>query len=179
MAVPNVRRHFHSSAQITDLDGAVEQTVLSRTVTLTDAQIKTLPTVGVEIMPAPGAGLAILPIYAYFKSHIVTGYTISGGGGTAYWQLFTGDPFGTSRELTDLALFDGGGGGQDSFGIFPIPVLDTASEAGRAVGPFTDVTFHENTAVYLADVWDGVSNYTGGNAANTASITVVYVVVDL
>ena len=53
------------------VNGASVQTVYSQTATLTDDQIKALPTTQVEIVAAPGAGKIIIPLFG--GSAILTG----------------------------------------------------------------------------------------------------------
>ena len=64
MSFPDLGRHFHTGEQI--IGGAVQQTVLSRTVTLTPADLHALDTTPVEIVPAGGVGTVIIPLQAWF-----------------------------------------------------------------------------------------------------------------
>lgn len=77
-----------SAAQVLGWLGAA--TVLTATVTLTDTQIKGLPTATyVELVPAPGAGFMVVPLMLRAYAKIVTPYT--GINADAYANPHTAD----------------------------------------------------------------------------------------
>ena len=157
--------------------GAVEQTVLSRTVTLTDAQIKALPGTDIEIVPAVSAGQIIAVvgglIYCDTTAAIYTNidatarveiqYT-SGGAGPALTQI---DNF--NLGVTDMLA----AGGIVTYSLGPKANViggETFGFAGQDV---------EGDGLELAASNGAAGNFTGGNAANFMKVTVFYVVVDL
>jgi len=152
--------------------------VLSATVELTDAQIKTLPTTPVELVAAQGSGKAIIPISCIAISDFSGGaYTNITG---ASWQLAVdgdnpiGSPFDAFAALGDVG----------NIYVCQIACNDFYTGAGDFAGssityPVTVKSSYDNKELNLVDAFGGVTNYTGGNAANTLKVTVYYVVVDL
>lgn len=144
------------------------QTILSHTVTLTDAQVKALPTTAVEIVPAPGADLVIVPILAFLfltQPSIYTNVSAnasfnlvwpSAGDATIYADagLLSSDP---SFVALHGASFDNGGS-QYGFAFDSAIVNKKLSIDGN------------NPAM---------GNFTGGGAGNSLRVTVLYTVVDV
>lgn len=158
--------------------GAVEQTVLSRTVTLTDAQIKALPTTAVELVPAPGAGSIILFLHAFSVfSAPATGYSMDIS--PAYLQVYSGDPnaVGDSTDVSGLVTFGESLTGTHIALFTQKFAWDDVEGMPKTIQGTLD--FYDNKALYLADAWVGNANYTGGDAGNSLSVTVLYTVVDL
>ncbi len=157
------------------LAGSSSGGLLSATVELTDAQIKALPTTGIEIVAAPGAGKAIDIISCIVSTNFVTAYTnitdaslsfLDNDGSEIGLTLPTTVILGTTTryigKMTTPLVFLGSGSFDGSFITQPTS--------------FADI---ENKPIVIKDYYAGVSNYTGGNAANTLKVTVYYVVVDL
>jgi hypothetical protein len=152
-----------------------EQTILSITVPLTDAQIKALPTTAIELVPAPGADKIIVPIAGFVILDTTAGLYVASG--DASWQLLLG-----SQEFSGLlqpTIFTTDAG--ILFFWFPLPFMGTG--AGPAAGYL--VTSGEtgagviNQPVRIKDDYNGVADYTGGNAANSMTVTVLYTIVDM
>lgn len=151
--------------------------LLSATVTLTDEQIKALPTTPIQLVAAPGAGKFILPIscVAVLNLQPAGQYTDADN---ASWTIITqAQDYVSAVANSNIALI-----GIGDIVVFSFPFLNTGA------GTFAGITHTapeyssadiENEALYIADVWNGVTNYTGGNASNTLKVTMYYVVVDL
>lgn len=147
------------------------------TVTLTDAQIKTLPTISVEVLPAPGANKIILLFGGYFVLDSRGGsYTNIAN---ASWQFgFDYNKFWSSTTLVQTIL----GGNPD---IYIMQIAGTALQtgtgdfAGEVLVAQSTVQLDVNTPLFLRDIYDGVTNYTGGNAANLLKVNLYYAIVDL
>lgn len=147
------------------------------TVTLTDAQIKALPTTPVQVVAAPGVGKIIRPV--------LTTILLNNTGGAytnvvdASLVLRLGTTWVSGVMLMETALL---ATAQNSW-VFQIPAL--ASGSGTFAGEFVTVlqgntlSGQENQTLNIKDDYAGGSDYTGGNAANTLKVTVYYVVVDL
>lgn len=142
--------------------------VLSASVTLTHAQILTLPTTPVEVVPAPGAGLILSPVNMLAYFHGTDPYTNYDGTGA------------------QLGLLQGG------FSILAVPMAGLVTyEDADAVQPFnahnayTEGTAANDLASEFVDqplmvyADNTLGNYTGGNVANTLKITVWYTVFEV
>lgn len=164
--------------------GSNIQTVYSTTVTLTDAQIKALPTTPVQIVAAPGAGKYI----NYISGNILA--TIQDGGAytdidddsamfvavgdhvVSAYLLKSSSATPEQVTLTDILTATTGR-------IIGVPQYsDFSSGWGAVANGAANLSDFENTALNLTLDF-GSGNLTGGNAANTLKITVFYSVEDV
>lgn len=157
--------------------GAAGGSILSATVELTDAQIKTLPSVPIEILTAPGAGKINLIISCF----VVLDNSAGGYTGFADASLSIKNAL-QNIDVNIPAIFSTA---LQTPGVHFIPILvpyiseGAGTFAGQQVTNKMLLSTLENQALFISDYWAGVSNYGGGNAANTLNVTVYYVVHDL
>jgi len=157
------------------------------TVTLTDAQIKALPTTGIELVQAPGDLKLINPISMVLHladwtadySNIHASSIISAVLGSA------GAVFLPIRELVvsgvSSLLAGGGPDGTVAFSMLKFNAIagGTYSQTGFAAltGPYeSDVV---NQALSLTCNNQGSGNFTDGNAAQSLRVTTYYTIVDV
>lgn len=192
-------RRYYVSESLEDLlalanagGGATEVTVYQLKTTLTDAQIKALPTTPVELVPAPGAGKTIMvqsvlfyrptlvALYAGYVEYdqVCLAYATHPSGNSAINTGFSHVV--TDMTITDLRdlLFQET---YDSPVFYDSPAqlfVDGYVPAKRLASSKTDI---ENKGiVYKLISGDGEPvNWTGGHASNTLEITVFYSIVDL
>lgn len=176
--------HLSGTAFVVEDDGSTHPLLLvtspitkTAIITLTDAQIKALPTNGIEIVPAPGENKILLLLGGYFVLRSFGSYTNIAN---ASWTFgFNNNKFWSGTTLVQTIL-----GGNSNIYIAQIsgPALQTGTGdfSGEVVvsGGVTNQT-DANTPLILRDTYDGVSDYTGGNAGNTLKVTVYYIIVDL
>jgi hypothetical protein len=170
---------WDASSQAPVTNGFSVQTVYSASVTLTDAQIKALPTTGVEVVPAPGAGKAILCQSAVLDYDISVAYTADTDASVSIYRA------GTSSNATFLGLTQPVLGGTGRyFMMLPGParaiIADTGTFAYTAhIDQLTTIENMENKGLVVQDREGGVADYTGGDAANTLTVTVYYSIFDV
>ena len=132
-------------------------------VTLTDEQIKTLDEAGVIVVPAPGAGKIISVIQWQLVMDFSGGAYSGTGVGTNALQLYVEGSSSTVSQTITIAANS----------TTPEYLSRTVS---AAVSQFF-LSAIENKAI---EVWSNLSNnLTGGNAANTLKVRVVYTEVDV
>lgn len=152
--------------------------VLSRTVTLTDAEIKALPTTGIEVIPAPGAGKAIYLMGAFLQSDFTAGVYIDSGTGDESLVLLAATNY-LSNLFTSWSGVLTSGTKQSSYINSGFVEPGAGSFTGEVVNPLRVASSDiENAAVIIKDDFNGVPDYTGGNAANTLDVTVFYTIVN-
>lgn len=146
---------------------------LTTTVTLTNAQIKTLPTTPVEIVAAPGMGKVLFPqsafLYAYYADP--GGYDNVNASSKIAWS---GEPTDLAPAIaetrSDLLLQNG----QDISTMLPF-YFDITGGSPKPQGGFIDPILTGPLKILATNATDG--NFTGGNADNTLRVTVVYRVI--
>jgi len=163
------------------LEATNQVAVLTKTVTLTDAQIKALPTTSVDIVPAPSAGRMLVPFAAAFITNFdAAGYTNVDPGAWVYLQW--GSDWASHGPSHDFASVKDANGSILTFGgqqFFPV-VLGTANDGNGSNFPPGDVASKFAGKPISAYVINGVlGNLTGGDPANTLTVTVLYAVVDV
>jgi hypothetical protein len=152
------------------------QTVYVASRTLTNAEIKALPTTGIELVPAQGVNTLCVPVsYKVYLDNSAGGYTNCAD---ANWDLYSDDvaaavaadaltaawPLGVPLAAPSIygytfpcqgALYPGSG-----------------TFAGQTFGLSTVLA---NKGIVIKDKWNG-SDYTGGHNSNTAKIIIHYTV---
>ena len=149
--------------------------LLSATVTLTDAQIKALPTTPIQILASPGAGKIAWLLFSIASSTLVASYTNVHAAGVMNFSVgadIAYIPNDAGESLTRLSDLLASSKTQIAFPYLeispnwgPIQTLPDQSSADEAI--FVEI---DN---------GGSGNLTGGNAANTLKTMVFYVVVTL
>ena len=140
-------------------------------VQLNNDQILNLKASKIEVLAAPGAGLAIVPSYVYAVADIHTAFT-GGVGGTALIQLFTGDPSGFGSN------WDRGNDSNAPFSGISAN-LKFGSQVGTVFGPILwNVDYDgdwNNLPLYLGNRTD--DEFGGGDPLNTLSLRIWYSIV--
>lgn len=147
-------------------------------VTLSAAQIRALPTTGVELVAAPGAGKMLVPQRAVLSFHWVANVTNIAS--TAALGILHNDGFGMltnlfeqpSSQINNLLAND-----EDALAILaPLIELDVATPKPYAQQFSTSV--FANTNLTIRGFNGVLGNWTGGDGS-TLVITLYYLVVDL
>lgn len=146
--------------------------LLTATVTLTDAQIKSLPSQPVQVVTAPGAGKYVQPLYAHAVLDVSAVYDMDAG---ARWQLFNGDRENTGFVVPALSPSDVG---KHLLQFPPFCGPDTQNNYLYS-GAYRRVEWFDDQPLNVADLYNGVPDYTGGDPANMLTVTVAYLVLDL
>lgn len=148
---------------------------MKETLTLTNAQIKALPTGAIDIVAAPGPGQMNQFILGIIEIDTQAGaYTNVNASAAIQFQLA---PNGNATPITPLIPLDGY---LDAAGTALNSVLQDPTNTGFGNSFLADVgiSFEDlSIGVWVANGGDG--NFTGGNEANTMKITVIYDVIDL
>lgn len=125
---------------------------------LTNAQIKALPTTPIEIIPAPGAGKIIVPI-------------------SAFLHLKTTVAYASFDVLLSFSLIRGTAGSPLFVHTFADDLLDSTANTN---GNMLEVTVNDadadvvNKALNLKVDNGSTGDFTGGDAANFLSVSVLY-----
>lgn len=161
--------------------------MLVQTVTLTNDQIKALPTTPIEIVAAPGAGKYIFPMACIIEtdfSHGILDNVSSGLSidlGSSDIVLTFGDNVVNACRAVPIALLNGIGNLKNVSVCEPVqptyPRVPAETDTWANVFGYPENDFDqiENLALKLsADNADG--NFTGGHASNSLLVRVYYVI---
>ncbi len=161
--------------------------IYQATVTLTDAQIKALPTTPITVVSAPGANKVIQPIFANLFAKTTSGaYTNINAAANltlAMPSLFAMSyipndaamtTIGSHTRLTDIL------GGANNRRAELMPFFETeAVDSWGPVGTIGASTGGVNEALQVLIDNGGSGALTGGNAANSLTVVVLYSIVDV
>lgn len=129
------------------------------TTVIENDEILTLPTSSVDVTPAPGAGKAIVIMGGVISTHVVAGGDYGGVGTPSYIGLcFQSGFLGWRFDGDDVGIF------------FEDDIIMAFKQDFR-------YQLEENIPVKLGSTNGG--DFTGGNAANTFTVTVFYLVIDV
>jgi hypothetical protein len=164
--------------------------VFQKIITLTDAQIKGLPTTPIELVAAKGVNKLISVVSCDMIFDTTAG--IYGNADSAALALVINGSYVSGISTVQQIEQGGGSAGRWTYRL-PIPnvfiqkgapdiealYVDSILNA-QISNPFADLT---NQALFIKDIQSdyagSATDYTGGNAANRCVISVIYTIVDL
>lgn len=151
----------------------------SASITLTNAQIKALPTTYQTVVAAPGADLLLMPVAAAVYIDATAG---------AYTNIDTSpaDAEGLTIAYGDwdedaMTYFAMSGAAEAFLGLLAGPYIRTPTPASLA--SLTTFTLRRTAANFLNQplklvAWNDTGDYTGGHASNTGTVIVYYQTMD-
>lgn len=149
------------------------------TVTLTDAQIKALPTTPIEIVPAPGANrVTVVDQWVVRLNTLAGGYTNTTNAG---WYLCYA--VGGVVAASFILLGNNLAAMSDTLCLNGLPQITITAGISGADGYLWGTqlvaNYGANSAIVVRDDYASSGNYTGGHASNSAVVTVLYTVYDV
>jgi len=140
----------------------------SVTVTLTDAEIKALPTANVTLVPAAGAGKVLFPVQWFMLADF------RGGAYANLNAAITGPNVGWSN-VEFAQVFPAA----DSINILTTVANKVGCFQSAFANSWDNISDFENTPLTLGIDNDVSGDLTGGDAANSLRVTVFYLEVSL
>lgn len=153
--------------------------------TLTDAEIKVLPTSAVNLLAAPGAGRFILPFYAVARLVWVADY------GNIHANALLNFRIGSSDVLLNFAQnvqsnvsgLLAGGGPDGTIGWTPARFLGAVAAAPGNLASSGIAQFYDsdlvNQPLTLSANNQGAGDFSDGDAGNSLRVTVLYCIIDI
>jgi hypothetical protein len=167
------------NANFTALNSGSGGSILHQaTVTLNNSQILHLPTTAVEIVAAQGSAKAIVPVSCFMRLDTAAG-AITADAGASWLLQYAGGTYLSSPQ--PVSGFLASARIADLF--FPVLAYQiNADDFGASTvigsGVLGVSTNSDNKALQIKDDWNGVSDYTDGNVANSLKVSVAYLVLD-
>lgn len=148
--------------------------IFQASVTLTDAQIKALPTTPITIVAAPGAGKALVFMRGAGLYHAEAGgeYTVD-----ANSLLYLADELGNRLSKVHAPAASLVDDADKLLHFTPAAYPGGGAFAGLLTELAVSVPYYENTAIQVRA--ENIGDFTGGNAANTLKVTVIYTIIDV
>ena len=163
--------------------GAGAGDIISSTSILTDTQIKSLPTIPAQLIPAPGSGKWISIIQMMLTSHFEGGaYTGMGDGDSVSTNTSSAALNDVANSATTLTDFFGNTFGTSNLLILrPFIYACEPIATGRGIVEEPGAThFYDNVALTLFVIQGGApGNWGGGNPANTLKVKTIYTIEDI
>lgn len=156
--------------------------VRRKVVTLTDAQIKALPTTPVQIVPAPGVDQFLILLNAVLRANTAGGaYTNVSSDNFSYLRFWYGaNDFASLKTDRSFGGFDLASTLIDGrITLFPQMQLLSIASPLTFVGPDIYATSDVAGQPLVLVGANTAGNFTGGNAANTMHVAVHYLVESL
>lgn len=157
--------------------GDVQVPIFQRKTTLTDAQIKALQTTYIELVPAPGAGKAIV-FHRALLNWDLQGGTYTNVNADNAIMISYGD---WSKEVSSLTTVPALAQNYTYLMTLLTIPEDRPTWSGY-VRDFTDGSFSnfiDNTPLKLIASNGADGDFTGGNVANSLEVTIFYSIVDI
>jgi len=143
-------------------------------VSLTNTQIKAIPTDSFVIIPAPGAGRAIIPIAVIFQYNTVAGLYTNADAAT--WELYSGlEVYNAISVMFQPRLNSDAAAYINAVAGFGALLVGAGTWEGFD-NQLGDIV--ANVPIYLRDLWN-TGAYTGGHASNTLKVSVAYYILNV
>jgi hypothetical protein len=153
----------------------------SKTITITDAQIKALPSVDVPLIEAPGVGKSLLFLFGRsiwdFRGGAYT--NIGSLAPLGLWYKSTDADMEAGMSLNDSDVVDILADNSDVYAFdLGSPLFISASPRLGTLISYQRVTRLENCPIVFKMV-NSLGNFTGGNVANKIKLVLTYTTVDV
>jgi hypothetical protein len=148
--------------------------IFKRKTTLTDAQIKALPTTPVELVPAQGVGKMIKFMGGILRIDTTAGLYTNDNAYNTFVGIFL-----LTANVNNAIYFPDLNAGDDRLcNLAPLVNPDGANPTAFLVENVYAINAVENMPLTIKSTNTG-GNFTGGDPANTLEVTVYYSIVDL